>query len=268
MTNDDIDIMDYLVIMKDNWFWSFIGFILVFSAVLAYTDFSDSVYESKSLVLISNQDPVNFLLGSASPKIGDLETQKLIIQGNSIMYPIYSKYGSTFKLTLNTVKNTNIIEIAVETNSPENAAMIANDITTNYIKYTSDIRKQDAESTIEFVTEKIKSYDEEIYRLEAKSFDYNNREKNLTRNEQIDYQSVLRDIAAKKKIYEYLLTKKEEAGITASIENANVKVIAYGEIPLGPISPNIPLNLALGVILGLGAAMGSALIANGIRHRK
>jgi uncharacterized protein involved in exopolysaccharide biosynthesis len=268
MAKDDIEIMDYLIILKKNWLWAFIGFILVFCAVLAYTDMSDSVYEAKSLVLITNQDQANFLLGSSSPKIADLETQKLIIQSYNIMYPTYVKFGeNTFTLSVNTLKNTNIIEIGIEANSPENAATIANDVATNYVKYTSDTRKQDATGTIDFVTEKIKSYDLEIYVLEAKIFDFENRSKNLTRDEQITYQSVQRDIAAKKKIYEYLLTKREEAGITASIENANVKIISYAEIPLAPIRPNIPLNLALGFILAIGAAMGCALIANSIKER-
>jgi uncharacterized protein involved in exopolysaccharide biosynthesis len=267
--DDELDIKEYLNVVKKYWIWSILVFIIVLGAIAAYTYTSEPVYEARSLVVITTQDQANFLLGSSAPKTTDLETQKIIIQSPSVLYQIYQKYGeNTFKLTVNNLKNSNILEIVVETNNPENAAQIANEIAVSYINYTTETRKLDAENNVKFITDKIESYDKELNLLDLDSAFYKANEKNLTRQERLEYQTLQREITAKTQIYSNLLNKKEEAALTSNIDSANLKIIQYAELPQMPIKPNKQLNLALGFILALGAGFGVALLINGLRPVK
>ena len=108
----------------------------------------------------------------------------------------------------------------------------------------------------------------ELNHLDLESTYYKNYTNNLTRQERLEYQNIQREIIAKTKIYDYLLTKREEAIITANLNSANLRIIQFAEYPTNPIKPNIPLNIALGFILAIGGAIGIAIIANSTLQKK
>jgi uncharacterized protein involved in exopolysaccharide biosynthesis len=265
--DDEIDISEYLRIVRKHFGVAILAFIVVLGAICAYTFLSMPVYESSSLVYISTQDQSSFLLGTSTPKVNsDLETQKVIILSQGVLSPIYAKYGiNSFTPTVSTVKNSNIIEISVSANRPDYASSIANEIAKSYVNYTRSTRKQEANDMIKFISDQIFYYGAEIDDLNEKINRYEQINKNLTASEKINYQSLVREVNAKNKIYDYLLSKKEEAGLVANANNANVNIISYAELPLAPTSPNIPLNLALGVILALGAAFGAAYLKHSVK---
>jgi uncharacterized protein involved in exopolysaccharide biosynthesis len=92
--DDELDFGEYLGMIRKHWIWALLSFVIVLGAVVAYTYLSDPVYETKSLILLTNQDEANFALGSsAAPKTTDLETQRVILGSPSVMNPIYIKYG-------------------------------------------------------------------------------------------------------------------------------------------------------------------------------
>lgn len=263
--DDELDFKEYLNIVGKYWGWTLLVFILVFGAIATYTFLSEPVYEAKSLVVLTSQDQANFLLGSSAPKASDIELQKVVIQSPNVIYPILKDYGETFDLEVTNIKNSNILEITVQTNNPDNAMLIANRIADEYINYTAESRRTDAENTIEFISDKIKAYDKELNMLDLEATYYRTNNKTLTRQEQLEYQSLQREIVAKTKIYDSLLSKREEAAITANIESINVKVIQFAEYPELPVKPNKPLNLALGFILALGAGVGAAILADSMK---
>jgi uncharacterized protein involved in exopolysaccharide biosynthesis len=261
--DDDSNFGEYLETIKNYWALALICFILVLGAVAAYTFLSEPVYEAKSLVAVSGQDPASFLLGTSASKSIDLETQKVIIQSPIILYPIYAKYDmQNFKLAVNTVKDSAVLEIDVQSNSPENAMNIANDITASYINYTTDARVQDAQNNIAFIDSKIEAYNEELNTLDVQRMLANKTV--MSRQEQLNYKALEREIAAKNKIYDSLLSKREEALIASNLKSANLKVIEYAELPAGPIKPNKKLNMILGVILALGVSVGATMVAESV----
>jgi uncharacterized protein involved in exopolysaccharide biosynthesis len=267
--DDELDLREYLTIIKKHWYWSTLTFILVLAGIIAYTYYTDPVYETSTMVVLTSQDQANFILGSSAPKTADLETQKIIIQSPAVMYKIYQDYGEdSFKATVSSIKNSNILEITVQTNHPEIAVKIANGIAQSYIEYSTLSRKQEAENSIEFINEKIEAYNKELNTLDVQATYYKNYGDNVTRQERLDYQNIQREITAKTKIYDYLLTKREEAQLTTNLNSVNLKIIQYAEVPEMPIRPNIPLNVVLGIILALGAAFGAALLIDSLFPEK
>ena len=56
---------------------------------------------------------------------------------------------------------------------------------------------------------------------------------------------------AKEQLYDDLLKKLNEAGVSAGLKSTNVDVIASAETPVKPALPNVPVFLAVGIAAGL-----------------
>ena len=267
--DDELDFSDYMHMLKRHWFLSLITFIIVFGAILAYTFFTASTYQAKSLITLNSQDQANFLLGSSAPKVTDIQTQMIVIQSSNVMYPVYSRHdANTFTFSVNDLTNSNIISISVDSNSPEKSAIIANDIAATYIDYTTQMRNQDAEDNVNLITDMLKQYDTDINALNVKAANYKSQGNTISKNDLIDYQNVQRELTAKNDIYNRLLTKREQAMLTTSLNSTNVNIIEYATAPSTPIKPNKKLNIVLGLIIAFGAAFGMAMIANSAHEKK
>lgn len=75
------------------------------------------------------------------------------------------------------------------------------------------------------------------------------------------YGILKREVESGSDLYEDLLKKLKEAGVVASLKAATIDVIDPATLPTKPVEPNIPLAMALSVILGLGSGVGLAFIA-------
>ncbi len=271
MKNDELEFSDIIKTIKNHWLMALIGFIIIFGSISIYTYTAQPVYQAKTLVLISNQDSTNFLLGTISPKISGLETQKIIILSDTVMYPVYQKYDiNTFTVTLNTIKNSEIIEIIVESNNPEISSQIANSIADSYILATNKNREMSANSVIKFANEQISVINQELIVLDAKILDFTNKNNvtDLTISQKLEYQNMQRELTAKNKIYDYLLSKREEAGLMLSLDSANIQIVSYAQPPITPVRPNKALNLALGALLGICVGIGLAFLVDKRRDSK
>ncbi|MFZ1565431.1 GumC family protein [Sphingorhabdus sp.] len=78
------------------------------------------------------------------------------------------------------------------------------------------------------------------------------------RNRSIEYTILQREVDTNRVLYEGLLQKYKEVGVSDGVGQNDVAIVDKAQAPGGPISPNIPLNLLMGlmggVILGLGGA--------------
>jgi len=74
----------------------------------------------------------------------------------------------------------------------------------------------------------------------------------------IQYAIMFRDVQSSRDLYEGLLKKLKEAGITVGLKNSNISIVDRASIPVTPAEPRIPLNLALGL---LGGLLGGIVLA-------
>lgn len=63
-----------------------------------------------------------------------------------------------------------------------------------------------------------------------------------------------RQIANDRQLYDLLLSRFNELNAEAGVQANNISIVDIAARPVEPISPNIPLNLAFSLILGLGLA--------------
>jgi capsular exopolysaccharide synthesis family protein len=72
------------------------------------------------------------------------------------------------------------------------------------------------------------------------------------------YQYLKNDVDTAQQLHDSLLKQQLETAVNAQLAPTNVRVVERAEVPARPSRPNIPLNLALGLIGGLVVAAGAA----------
>jgi succinoglycan biosynthesis transport protein ExoP len=76
----------------------------------------------------------------------------------------------------------------------------------------------------------------------------------------VQYGILSREVDSNKGLYEGLLGRLKEAGVSAALKASNIRVVDPGMPAVQPIAPNYLLNLGLAAFLGLGLGVGMAFL--------
>jgi capsular exopolysaccharide synthesis family protein len=86
-----------------------------------------------------------------------------------------------------------------------------------------------------------------------------------TNNDNILYKSLETEILTKQNLLNTLQGKQEETGVSArlnGLQTSNIKIVDSAIVPEAPVSPNIPRNLIVALLLGLMFGIGLAFAAD------
>ena len=92
------------------------------------------------------------------------------------------------------------------------------------------------------------------------SFEKQKQEANKLNESAIEYSLLKRDVESNRTLYEGLLEKLKEAGVTAGLRSNNFRIINAARVPTAPSEPNIPRNLAFALVLGAISGVGLAFL--------
>jgi exopolysaccharide transport family protein len=92
------------------------------------------------------------------------------------------------------------------------------------------------------------------------SFDKQKQEANKLNESAIEYSILKRDLDSNRTLYEGLLEKLKEAGVTAGLRSNNFRIIDAARVPTAPSEPNIPRNLSFALVLGVISGVGLAFL--------
>ncbi len=92
------------------------------------------------------------------------------------------------------------------------------------------------------------------------AMDKQKQEANQLNESAIEYSLLKRDVETNRTLYEGLLEKLKEAGVTAGLRSNNIKVVDVARIPTAPSEPNLPRNLSFALLLGLTSGLGLAFL--------
>jgi polysaccharide biosynthesis transport protein len=90
------------------------------------------------------------------------------------------------------------------------------------------------------------------------------QEANQLNESAIEYSQLKRDVETYRTLYEGLMEKLKEAGVTAGLRSNNIRTVDRARVPTAPAEPNIPRNLAFALALGLTTGIGLAFLLEGI----
>jgi len=91
-----------------------------------------------------------------------------------------------------------------------------------------------------------------VNRLRAEAQELNEKE--------IQYLNLQRDSDSNQQLYEAVLKRLKETGVTGGLESNNVSVIEDAAVPRTPVRPRKTVNLAISVLVGLVVGIGVALM--------
>ena len=92
------------------------------------------------------------------------------------------------------------------------------------------------------------------------TLDQQKTEANLMSERMVQYNILKRDAEAEKALYDGLLTKLKEAGISAALQSSNIRVVDPAMIPSFPSRPAKARNVALAFLIGLVGGIGLAIL--------
>jgi exopolysaccharide transport family protein len=90
------------------------------------------------------------------------------------------------------------------------------------------------------------------------------QEANKLNESAIEYNLLKRDSETYRTLYEGLLQKLKEAGVSAGLNSNNFHIVDAARQPRSPIEPNIPRNLGFAFMLGLASGVGLAFLLEGL----
>jgi succinoglycan biosynthesis transport protein ExoP len=83
---------------------------------------------------------------------------------------------------------------------------------------------------------------------------------NQTAEKLVQYNILKREADTNKQLYDGMLQKLKEAGITAGLRSSNIRIVDPALIPPGPSRPNKSRNVLLSMMVGLLGGIGLALL--------
>jgi exopolysaccharide transport family protein len=90
------------------------------------------------------------------------------------------------------------------------------------------------------------------------------QEANKLNESAIEYSLLKRDLDTNRQLYEGLLEKLKQAGVSAGLRSNNFRIVDVARVPPAPIEPNIPRNLSFAFMLGLTSGIGLAFLLEGL----
>jgi succinoglycan biosynthesis transport protein ExoP len=96
------------------------------------------------------------------------------------------------------------------------------------------------------------------------AFDKQKQEAYRMNNDAVKYAIMMRDVQSSRDLYEGLLKKLKEAGITAGLKSSYVNIVDPASTPVDPAEPRVPLNIALGFLGGLLGGIAMAFVVENV----
>jgi succinoglycan biosynthesis transport protein ExoP len=65
-------------------------------------------------------------------------------------------------------------------------------------------------------------------------------------------------VDSNQQLYDVLLKRLKETGLSQGLDSSNVRIVEPAIAPIRPIKPRKAMNLAIGIVLGLGTGLALA----------
>lgn len=96
------------------------------------------------------------------------------------------------------------------------------------------------------------------------SFDQQKAEANKLNDKAIQYTILKREVESGRKLYDDLLTRLKEAGVLAGLRSSKIIVVDPARTPAKPARPSYPLNLGLGLVVGVLGGLALVFVKEGL----
>jgi capsular exopolysaccharide synthesis family protein len=149
------------------------------------------------------------------------------------------------------VANTELLRLTVEAQDAPLAQAAANALAAILMESAKQLYAGAGETTERILSQQLTSTEQDLTQV---------RQRYSTLVSAEEMAAARRDIDLKEQAYAALLVDYQKAHTEAMLQSKALSVVEPAGLPSRPIKPRLALNLALGVILGLGAGIGLAFL--------
>src|SRR5260370_1153045 len=187
-------------------------------------------------------------------------------------------------LSVKRVPNSRLMDVSFESTNPLLAAQIVNAHIKNFIEQNFQSRYEATTRASTWLTDQLSELKIRVEKTEDARITYErqnqiwaldgdkqnvttqrmsdlNKELTDVQSERMVQYSILkREAEANKALYDGLLTKLKEAGISAGLRSSNIRVVDPAMVPTTPARPAKTRNIVLSFLIGLVGGIGLALL--------
>lgn len=155
------------------------------------------------------------------------------------------------KVSVNPVRDTQLITVAVTDTSPARAATIANTIGQVFIEQRSEQEMSDNGSGKEALQQNIDDTEQQIDETSQQIADIEGQSDANSASNQATLRGLQSQLTQYQSTYSMLLEAQQRMAIAESQAGSNVRIAEEAAAPNQPVSPRVMLNTALGGAVGL-----------------
>jgi capsular exopolysaccharide synthesis family protein len=96
--------------------------------------------------------------------------------------------------------------------------------------------------------------------LVKQAFDEQQTQSNTIANKSVEYNILKREVETSKQLYEGLLQRLKEAGVSAGLKASNIRVVDPPVPPTVPVRPRVFLNVSMSLVVGLFFGIALAFV--------
>ena len=261
--DDSETIRDYLRLFW-RWAWLIIlAGILAGAASFLISIRMKPVYEAKSTILVSEASGTNttdYTSLMASERL--TRTYSEMMTSETVLIEVSQLLGLTTPLvdlaemvTVSPVRDTQLIELAVRSTDPEEAARIANSLVGVFANQVQAIQSSRYSQSKE-------SLQAQLTEMERQIADFNEE---LDAAEDADEKDRLDSkLSQYQQIYSNLLMSFEQVRLAEAQSSSNISQIEPASVPYLPVSPKVLRNTALAVAVGMMLAAGGLVASEAL----
>jgi polysaccharide biosynthesis transport protein len=190
----------------------------------------DRMQKESAYQLASTGDPEIFAKAEPSSLINQLRTQESDLE---MKYTeATTQFGSSYPKVIQLGNQLKQMEASIQAEDKRIASRVQNE-------YLSALQRE---------------------KLLGTALDVQKQEANHLNESAIEYNLLKRDAESNRQLYEGLLQKLKEAGVSAGLRSSNIRIVDVARVPTSPSAPNTPRNIVLGLALGLLGGVGLAFV--------
>ncbi len=267
-----MELRQYLSLIR-KWLWLIVlGGLLVAGTAFVSSLLSAPIYQSTVTLLINQgrdpvADPYNAILTSQRVATTYVEQLKSPVIAGQVIRDLdlpFNQNELVSKMTVQLIRDTQLIRISIEDTDPERAQAIANQVVKvfiNFIASTQQARYQAAQKDLDTQVAEVRKKIDDTQKALAPLGDPSDP-KSLTapefiRTERMRLQLELTTYQAQ---YAVLLKSQQDFRLAVSRSEDSITISAPPEVPQVPVRPNKAMNTLLGAVVGLLLSFGVAFL--------
>ncbi len=275
----ELDLSDYLQILRKRWRWAALGFVAVIAASIAFPLLQADTFTADTRVLISPteaESAVDSRYQDTSLLSRSLTNELSLAEGDEVRNRVVDTLGQDVNVTVSTEDFSDVLRFRAVSDTAAGAAEAANIYAATYVSLKREQSAASIDAATELFNSELETLGEEREELRADLVRLENDLARATTDARIS--QLERDIAVeesriapKLNLIDARITSVANAIIELSLSGelaavGSARVVTMAVEPTSPSNTPLSRSLALGIVAGGIVGVAAALLAHSLNR--